>query len=71
MSSGPARVYGLERPRVAIGAEANLVLLDLERTWRVGEEPFRSRSQNSWLLGETLTGAVALTVAAGSVVFER
>jgi dihydroorotase-like cyclic amidohydrolase len=37
----------------------------------VGEEPFRSRSQNSWLLGETLTGAVALTVAAGSVVFER
>jgi dihydroorotase len=70
MSAGPARVYGLEAPRVAVGAEANLVLLDLERSWRVGDEPFRSRSHNSWLLGETLTGAPALTVAGGAVVFE-
>jgi dihydroorotase len=71
MSAGPARVFGLERPRVAVGAAANLVLLDLGRDWRVGDEPFRSRSSNSWLLGERLTGAVALTVAAGAVAFER
>jgi dihydroorotase len=70
MSAGPARVFGLERPRVAAGARANLVLLDLEREWRVGEAPFRSRSRNSWLLGERLTGAVALTVADGAVAFE-
>jgi dihydroorotase len=70
MSAGPARVFGLERPRIAAGAPANLVLLDLERTWTVGAEPFRSRSGNSWLLGESLTGAVALTVARGAVVFE-
>jgi dihydroorotase len=70
MSAGPARIYGIERPRVAAGAPANLVLLDLEREWLVGEEPFRSRSRNSWLLGEKLTGRVALTVAGGAVVFE-
>ncbi len=70
MSAGPARIFGLDRPRIAAGARANLVLLDLERRWRVGDEPFRSRSRNSWLLGETLTGAVALTVAAGKVAFE-
>jgi dihydroorotase len=67
LSAGPARVFGLERPRVAVGARANLVLLDLDRTWRVGE--FKSKSRNSWLLGETLTGAVALTIANGSVVY--
>jgi dihydroorotase len=71
MSTGPARVFGLAPPRVAVGAEANLVLLDLERSWRVGAQPFYSRSQNSWLLGETLTGAVAVTAAAGAVVYER
>ena len=71
MSAGPARVFGITRPRVAVGAAANLVLLDLARTWRVGDEPFRSRSQNSWLLGEELTGTPTLTVAAGAVVFER
>jgi dihydroorotase len=66
MSAGPARVFGLERPRVATGAQANLVLLDLERQWRVGES-FKSRSTNSWLLGATLTGGVVLTIAGGTV----
>ena len=71
MSAGPARVFGLERPRIAIGAPANLVLLDLAAEWRVTEEGFRSRSVNSWLLGATLRGQVLLTVAAGRVVFDR
>ena len=70
MSAGPARVFGLERPRIAVGATANLVLLDLEREWTVGERPFRSRSANSWLTGATLRGDVRLTVASGAVVHE-
>jgi dihydroorotase len=69
MSAGPARVYGLEEPRIAVGAPANLVVLDLEATWRVGETGFRSRSANSWLLGAMLTGKVVQTVADGKLVF--
>jgi dihydroorotase len=68
MSAGPARAYGLERPRVAQGAPANLVVLDLDAAWRVEEAGFRSRSVNSWLLGQTLKGKVRMTVAAGKVV---
>jgi dihydroorotase len=68
MSAGPARVYGLDEPRVAVGATANLVLLDLKASWRVAEDVFRSRSVNSWLLGETLKGRVRATVAAGRLV---
>jgi dihydroorotase len=68
MSAGPARVYGLDRPRIAVGAPANLVLLDTAATWRVEESGFRSRSANSWLLGQTLKGRVRMTVAAGKVV---
>jgi dihydroorotase len=70
MSTGPARAYGLDEPRIAVGAPANLVLLDLNATWRVEEGGFRSRSKNSWLLGETLRGKVVATVAAGRTVFE-
>jgi dihydroorotase len=70
MSAGPARIFGLDRPRVAAGAPANLVLLDLERGWTVGERPFRSRSGNSWLLGSPLKGSVRMTLAGGSVVHE-
>jgi dihydroorotase len=70
MSTGPARAYGLEAPKVAVGAAANLVLLDTEASWLVAEDGFRSRSSNSWLLGETLKGRVRATVAAGRLVYE-
>jgi dihydroorotase len=69
MSAGPARAYGLEAPRIAVGATANLVLLDLEASARVDEQAFRSRSANSWLLGRTLAGAVRMTIAAGRVAY--
>jgi dihydroorotase len=69
LSDGPARAYGLTPPRIAVGERANLVLLDLDAAWRVEEGRFRSRSANSWLLGETLTGEVRLTVADGRVAY--
>jgi dihydroorotase len=69
LSAGPARIYGLESPRIAVGAPANLVVLDLEATWCVAGDEFRSRSANSWLLGSTLKGKVLQTVADGKIVF--
>ena len=68
MSAGPARIYALDVPAVKVGAEANLVLLDLNAHWRVKEDGFRSRSVNSWLLGERLRGKVAGTIACGRLV---
>jgi dihydroorotase len=68
MSAGPARIYGLETPTIAIGAPANLVLLDLEAVWHVDEGSFRSKSANSWLLGSKLRGRVVQTVAAGRLI---
>ena len=69
MSTGPARTFGLPEPRIEVGARANLVVLDLDREWRVSEDGFRSLSANSWLLGETLRGRVVRTVADGREVF--
>jgi dihydroorotase len=69
MSTGPARAYGLDEPRVVVGARANLVLLDLNGSYRVTEDLFRSRSVNSWLLGKTVKGRVRATVADGRLVY--
>jgi dihydroorotase len=69
MSAGPARAYGLDEPRVAVGKPANLVLLDLKAGYRVTEESFKSRSVNSWLLGETVKGKVRATVASGWLAY--
>jgi len=69
MSAGPARAYGLDAPRIAVGSAANLVLLDLNASYRITEETFRSRSVNSWLLGETVKGKVRATIAAGRLAY--
>jgi dihydroorotase len=69
MSAGPARIYGLDEPRIEVGALANLVLLDLKASYRVTEKSFRSRSANSWLLGETLKGKVRATIAGGRLAY--
>jgi dihydroorotase len=69
MSSGPARIYGLDEPRVTVGSVANLVLLDLKASYRITEDLFKSRSVNSWLLGQTVQGKVRATIAAGRLAY--
>jgi dihydroorotase len=69
MSTGPARIFGLDEPRIEVGATANLAVLDLDAEWEVTEVGFRSRSANSWLLGEALRGKVLKTIADGRLVF--
>ena len=69
MSAGPARAFGLPVPRIAVGELANVVELDLDAEWTVTEGGFRSKSANSWLLGERLRGVVTRTVADGRLVF--
>jgi dihydroorotase len=69
LSAGPALIFGLPVPRIEEGERANLVLIDLDATWRVAEDGFRSKSTNSWLLGESLHGAIVKTIADGRVVY--
>jgi dihydroorotase len=69
MSTGPARALGLPEPRIEVGARANLVALDLDAEWTVTEDGFRSKSRNSWLLGQRLRGRVVRTIADGREVF--
>jgi len=70
MSTGPARAFELNQPRIEVGARANLVALDLDAEWTVTEDGFRSLSANSWLLGKTLQGRIVKTVADGRLVFD-
>ncbi|HEX2097231.1 MAG TPA: dihydroorotase, partial [Solirubrobacterales bacterium] len=67
--AGGAESFGLPRPTLAPGSEANVVLCDLGATWTVGEEGYESRSDNSWCAGEELTGRVLMTLAGGQVAY--
>jgi dihydroorotase len=67
--AGGAKPFGLQRPSLAPGSEANVVLCDLGAEWTVGEDGYESRSSNSWCAGRKLTGRVLMTVAAGQVAY--
>jgi dihydroorotase len=67
--AGGAAPFGIERPTLAPGSEANVALCDLGAEWTVGDDGYESRSQNSWCAGRALTGRVMVTLAAGQVAF--
>ena len=64
-------LYGLPVPRIAVGAPANLALVDLEATWTAGEDGYASRSENCCFDGRRLRGRVLLTLAGGAVAHQR
>ena len=67
---GPARVYGLRAAahRGRSAGEPRPARPERELT-ASREDGFRSRSANSWLLGETLKGKVRATIAAGRLAY--
>ncbi|HKG38314.1 MAG TPA: dihydroorotase [Conexibacter sp.] len=67
MTAGAA-LLDLPTPTIAVGAPADLALLDLQASWEVGARGYASKSGNSCFEGRTLRGVVRLTVAAGAVV---
>jgi dihydroorotase len=68
---GGAEPFGFAAPRIAPGAEANLVLIDTEAEWEAGAEGWESRSPNSCFSGRALTGRVLMTIAAGRVAYRQ
>jgi len=65
----PARILGLNRGRLEVGACADLTLIDLEREATIEVKAFRSKSRNSPFQGWRLKGFAALTVVAGRIVY--
>jgi dihydroorotase len=70
MSTIPARVFGLPGGTLAVGAPADVVMLDPGHRWVVERDTLHSRSSNSPFLGEELVGRAEVTIVGGKVVFE-
>lgn len=68
MSVNPARLYGLEAPRICPGAPADLVLFAEGEAWRV--ERFHSKASNSPFTGSTLYGRVHATICGGRIIYK-
>ena len=70
MSCAPGRWVGTGGS-LAVGAPADLTLVDLSEEWTVGRGTLVSRSSNSPYIGRTLKGRVVGTIVGGEPVHDR
>lgn len=69
MSARPASLLGIGGGRLARGASADLVLIDLEMPWTVEPEQLCSKSKNTPFDGARLEGRALVTFVAGRPVY--
>ena len=66
-----AAIFELPYGKLEVGAEADLVLLDLETEQTVSPERFRSKGKNTPFAGEQLKGFPVMTLVKGEIVFKE
>ena len=65
----PADLLGLKAGRIAVGAPADLILVDLDAPRLIDADKLLSKSKNSAFDGRRLQGRVLMTLVDGRVVF--
>jgi dihydroorotase len=71
LTRAPARVVGLEVPRIRDGARADLVLVDPLARWTIDPTRLRTKSRNTPFAGHAVQGRVVMTMCEGRLVHEE
>ena len=71
MSLNPARILGLDKGTLRIGADADVTIIDPTTRWTVEPAKFRSKSTNTPFAGWQLTGRADVVIVGGRVKFRR
>ncbi len=70
LSTAPAKVFGLAKGTLVVGADADVAIVDQQEQWEVDPTKFRSKSRNTPFAGWKVKGLVTTTIVGGRVVFE-
>ena len=69
MTINPARILGIPKGTLQIGAEADVTVIDPKVRWKVDPARFRSKSSNTPFAGWELTGRAELVLVGGEVKY--
>ena len=70
LTAAPAAAFGLKKGTLAVGADADVTIVDQQAEWEVDPSKFRSKSRNTPFAGWKVKGRVQMTLVGGRVVFE-
>jgi dihydroorotase len=65
MTHKPAAIIRKPKGTLAIGADADIAIIDLKKRWIVDPKKFYSKGKNSVFAGKELTGKVIHTIVGG------
>ncbi len=68
LSQRPAEILRLPAGKLEPGQQADFVIFDLDKPWRIAVDAFHSKCRNSPFDGRPVQGAVLRTVVAGRVI---
>ena len=71
MTIAPARIMNLPKGTLAIGADADVIVIDPEKRWKFDAAESRSHSLNTPLAGAELIGRAAHVIVNGEVKIDR
>ena len=70
LATAPAKAFSLDAGTLAVGAPADVTMVDPHAQWEVDPSRFRSKSRNTPFAGWKVKGRVTTTIVSGRVVFE-
>jgi dihydroorotase len=70
LTADPARIFGLAKGTLSVGADADVAIVDPAREWVVDIAQSASKSRNSPFHGWKLRGQVLATIMGGKIVWE-
>ncbi|HEX3727413.1 MAG TPA: dihydroorotase [Pirellulales bacterium] len=70
MTLNPARILGIKKGTLAIGADADITVIDPAARWIVDPAKFRSKSRNTPFAGWKLTARADTVIVGGRVKFQ-
>jgi len=71
MTSNPAKILKIDKGSLEKGRDADLCIVDINKSWVVNKNNLQSKSKNTPIEDKKLQGLVLKTFIKGDLVFKR